>query len=245
VFWHEPPQDESWLDDLKELNEKDHIRILQHKFKAPNISQFLISTRPEVVPLIMAQRVKGRLQRLIRGNMANAFQHNYGLRSIGSTRRNNLEDYLARQLAHHPMADTRVNERLTRYQIHDPGVDLSKPRRTAHAQYWYNLHIVIVNSERYLQLRDDVLHELRQMILKSAEAKGHWLSRAAIVPDHLHLALGCKLEASPSDVALGYLNNLAFACGMKEVFRFGYYVGTFSEYDLGVIPRLEETCVGA
>jgi hypothetical protein len=25
-------------------------------------------------------------------------------------------------------------------------------------------------------------------------------------------------------------------CGMKPVFGYSYYVGTFSEYDLGVIP---------
>jgi len=34
------------------------------------------------------------------------------------------------------------------------------------------------------------------------------------------------------------MNNLAYTCGMKPVFRFSYYVGTFSEYDLGVIPRV-------
>ena len=33
------------------------------------------------------------------------------------------------------------------------------------------------------------------------------------------------------------MNNLAYACGMKPVFRSSYYVGTLSEYDLGVIPR--------
>ena len=38
-------------------------------------------------------------------------------------------------------------------------------------------------------------------------------------------------------LSLGYLNNLAFARGMKAVFRFSYFAGTFSEYDLGVIPR--------
>jgi hypothetical protein len=53
----------------------------------------------------------------------------------------------------------------------------------------------------------------------------------------LHLALGCNLEESPESVVLGYLNNLAFARGMQAVFRYSYFVGTFSEYDLGVIPR--------
>jgi hypothetical protein len=75
------------------------------------------------------------------------------------------------------------------------------------------------------------------MILGASEQKGHWLSRAAILPDHIHLTMGCQGEESPEEVVLSYMNNLAFSCGMKPVFKFSYYVGTFSEYDLGVIPR--------
>jgi hypothetical protein len=29
------------------------------------------------------------------------------------------------------------------------------------------------------------------------------------------------------------MNNLAYAAGMKPIFKFGFYVGTFGEYDLG------------
>jgi hypothetical protein len=141
------------------------------------------------------------------------------------------------QLDRHPMADPRVQERLARYPIHNPEVDLSLPRLTAHAQYWYNLHIVLVNEARYREIRDEVLTGLRQMVLDANEKKGHWLSRAAILPDHIHLTMGCQVEESPEEVVLSYMNNLAFSCGMKPVFKYSYYVGTFSEYDLGVIPR--------
>jgi len=237
VFWHARPPDFSWLDELKRLNEPDHIRILQHEFLEPNVSQFLISTRPSVPPLMLVQRVKGRLQHLLHGTMSKPFRRNYSLRSIGSTRREKLEQYLATQLSHHPMADPRVQQRLEKYQIFRPEFDLSQPRRPSHAEYWYNLHIVMVNDERYMEIRDEVLAGLRDMILRAADTKEHWLSRAALVPDHIHLMLGCKLEESPEQVVLGYMNNLAYACGMKPVFRFSYYVGTFSEYDLGVIPR--------
>jgi len=237
VFWHSTPTDFSWLEQLKQLNEKDHIRLLQHEFEEPNISKFLISTRPQVAPLLIAQRVKGRLQRLIYHTMPDAFRRNYSLRSIGSTRREKLEQYLATQLDHHPMADPRVQQRLNRYQIHSPDVDLSKPRRTTHAQYWYNLHVVLVNDSRHMEIRDDTLRGIRDMILKASDAKAHLLSRAAIVPDHIHLTLGGRLEESPEEVVLSYMNNLAYVFGMKAMFKYGYYVGTFGEYDLGVIPR--------
>jgi REP element-mobilizing transposase RayT len=88
-----------------------------------------------------------------------------------------------------------------------------------------------------MEIRDDVLADLHDMILKASDSKGYLLSRAAIVPDHVHLTLGCPLEQSPEQIVLGFMNNLAYACGMKPVFRFSYYLGAFSEYDLGVIPR--------
>ena len=147
AFRHAGPPDSSWLDELNRLNAPDHIRILQHEFRGPNRSQFLISTRPSVKPLVLVQCVKGRLQHLLHGSTSKPFRRNYSLRSIGSTRWEELEQYL------------------------------------------------------------------------------------------IDLILGCDLEESPEQVVLGYMNNLAYACGMKPVFRSSYYVGTLSEYDLGVIPR--------
>jgi REP element-mobilizing transposase RayT len=237
LFWRAMPTGFSWLDDLKELSEKDHIRILKHRFQEPHVSQFLISTRPAVAPLIIAQRVKGRLQHLLRQTASKPFRRNYALRSIGSTRRAKLEEYLANQLDHHPVADERVAESLKKHQIHQPQIDLSNPRTTSHAEYWYNLHLVIVNEGRHREVRDEILGRIRDMVLGASRAKGHLLSRAAIVPDHIHLAVGCNLAESPEEVALSYMNNLSYALGMKPVFKFSYYAGTFSEYDLGVIPR--------
>jgi REP element-mobilizing transposase RayT len=233
------PQDVRWFDELQRLCEPDHIRVLQHAFQPPNVSQFLVSTRPEITPLLIVQRLKGRLQHLIRSMAPNAFRRNYSLRSIGSTRREKLDHYLASQIKHHRPADPRVEARLAKYQIHHPEFDLMKPQRTSHAIYWYNLHLVFVNDERWHEIRHEQLQGLSNMIEAASRSKGHLLSRAAIMPDHIHLTMGCNLEESPEDVALSYLNNLAYACGMKPVFKYSYYSGTFSEYNLGVIPRPE------
>jgi hypothetical protein len=73
------------------------------------------------------------------------------------------------------------------------------------------------------------------MILKASRAKGHRLCRAGILADHVHLLLGCNLTEAPQEVALGYLNNLAYAQQMRPVYQFGFYVGTVGEYDLGAI----------
>ena len=85
-----------------------------------------------------------------------------------------------------------------------------------------------------MEVRPEPLSRMREMIVKPAAKHAHLLSAAGIVADHIHLTLGCNVEQSPAAVALSFMNNLAYACGMKRVFAFGFYVGTFGEYDLGV-----------
>jgi REP element-mobilizing transposase RayT len=237
VFWRKQPAHDDWLVRLQQQCEPEGIRILQHQFASPATSQFLVSTRPEVVPQAIVQRIKGRLPPLVRDELSDPLQRNYALRSIGSTRREKLEQYLAGQLAHHPLADPRTEALLRTYQIHHPHVDLSQPTTNSYARYWHNLHLVFIHVERGRDTSEETLGAIRQMLLNASERKGHLLSRAAILPDHLHLTLRCAIGESPQEVALGYMNNLAFACGMRPAFQFGYFAGTFSEYDLGVIPR--------
>ena len=100
--------------------------------------------------------------------------------------------------------------------------------------WWYNLHICFVADGRCREVRREPLLCVRETIIKAAAKHRHLLSKAGILPDHVHLTLGCDVRESPGDVALSYMNNLAYALGMKFVFAFGFYVGTFGEYDLGV-----------
>jgi REP element-mobilizing transposase RayT len=234
LFWHEPVQDAGWLADLKLATEADGVRILDHHFVKPGVSQFLASTRPDVAPERLVWSVKGRLQHLVRRQHPRAFRRNYGLRSVGSATRAAVEQYVCSQIEHHPMADPTVQEYLREIQIDNREVDLSAPRQNAHAVYWYNLHVCFVHDGRVMEVRREALLRVREMILRSAAKHGHLLSKAGIVPDHIHLALGCSVREAPGEVALSYMNNLAYACGMKWVFAFGFYVGTFGEYDLGV-----------
>lgn len=237
LFWKTPPGHCDWFPELQAATEPDGVRLLQHRFSRPNVSQFLVSTKPDVVPLKLAASIKGRLQYLVRQTAPKAFRRNYSLRSVGSTKRVKLENYLELQLDHHPMADERVQQKLGEYQIHQADVDLSAPRYTSHAQFLYNLHLVLANESRWMEISDEVLTELREMVLRASQAKKHLLSRAAILPDHIHMTLGCRPDEPPLDVALGYMNNLAHACGMRPIFSFGCFMGTFGEYDLGVVPR--------
>ena len=236
AFWRAaPPDPAAWLVPLRAAAEPDGIRILEHRFSDGRTSQFLVSTSPSVSPARLLRLLKGRLQHFVREAMPKAFRRNYSLRSLGSAKRDVVEAYIGGQVRHHPMADARIQARLSQHQKDFPGVDLFVPRRSAHGQYWYNLHVVLANEGRWMEIAEEVLRRLAATIERAAEKHGHALSRMAILPDHIHLALGCHEEQSPQDVALSYMNNCAHACGMKPVLQHSYYVGTFGEYDLGAV----------
>ena len=110
-----------------------------------------------------------------------------------------------------------------------------EPCFSSHGEYWYNLHLAIVNCERWMETREDVWERRGRMIEGVSRKHGYRLSRVGLLPDHIHATMGCLIDRSPEDVALGLLNNCAFACGMKAVFKFGYFVGTFGEYDRGAV----------
>ena len=146
-----------------------------------------------------------------------------------------MEDYVRSQTLHHRMGDDCVQQRLDEMQIHNPDIDLSAVRRSSHGQFVVNLHLVFVHQDRSSEVRQEPLRALYDMLQRASARHGHLLSDVGILSDHVHLALGCDVNESPLDVALGYLNNLAYAQGMKPVYQYGGYLGTFGDYDLGVI----------
>ena len=92
-----------------------------------------------------------------------------------------------------------------------------------------------MNNDRWREIDDGLISMLREMIFRVAEKKGHLISRAEILADHIHIAVGCGIRESPGEVAVGYMKTLAYAAGMKPIFMSSYHVGTFGEYDLGAI----------
>ena len=233
------PSPDTWLAQLKQAVEPDGVRLLEHDPKRPTVHLFLLSTRPHIALPQIVKCVKGRLQSLIRASRPKAFRRNFSLTSIGDATRDVVEGYVAEQLGHHRMADERVEDRLKGFQMEFPDVDLSEPMFSSHGRYVYNLHLVVVHEGWWTETGEEQLIASRDMIVRNARKREHRLSRLSVLADHLHWTIGCNPRESPEEVALSYLNNLAFAHGMKALFRFSYYVGTFGEYDMGAIWREE------
>ena len=105
------------ISSLKNATEKDGVRILKYRATGSQVSQFLLSTKPNTAPQTAIRSVKGRLQYLVREKYPKAFQRNYSLHSIGSAKREVIEHYVSTQLGHHKMADRKVQARLTQSDI--------------------------------------------------------------------------------------------------------------------------------
>jgi REP element-mobilizing transposase RayT len=234
-----PPADQ-WLAALQGAAEGDGVRILEYSFKAPNISLFLLSTTPRVAPSRIVWSVKGRLQHLLTASDPDAFRRNFSLTTVGDAKSEVVENYVASQLDRQPALDTQTRELLEKFQLEFPDVQLDEPAFTAHGRYMYNLHVVLVHDCRWCHVREEYLAASRDMVLSVARKHEHRLTRVALLGDHIHLTMRCGADVSPEEVALKYLNNLAYARDMQRVFQFGYYVGTIGPYDMEAVRRARQ-----
>jgi REP element-mobilizing transposase RayT len=167
------------------------------------------------------------------------------MRSIGDNSTADVEQYILKQVGKERLADPRFRDILRQFTMTDPSVDLSVPTETLSGRYWYNLHLVLVTAERFRIADAAWLGRIWDQSAWIARKKGYAILRLAVMPDHLHIALRGNVEHSPRDIAMTFQNNLAYALNEGRVWRDTYYVGTFSEYDMGAIRwsvRTHERC---
>jgi REP element-mobilizing transposase RayT len=146
-----------------------------------------------------------------------------------------VEAYVRDQVANEELADERFREMLHSFTVVDPQVDLSVPTETNSGRYWYNLHLVLVVSQRYRIGEPATLARIRDTVVRICTKKGHAASTVAVLPDHLHLALRGAIEQAPEAIALSFLNNLAYALDQRPWWQAGYYAGTFGEYGMAAV----------
>ena len=235
IHWRQTVDESVWLEPLQNALEKDQINILSIHQPLVQSTPFALSTRPAQRPIFIIQRLKGRLQYAVRDRYPKALQTHYAIRSFGTQERQVIEAYIAKQPMKHTMAAERFQKIFEDLLYSDTSVDLSLARSTEHGTYWYNLHVVLVHQERWCDVRAERLKKTQQVILKGAAKHDCRISRCAILADHLHVAMSCPLEASPEEIVLAMMNNVAWVYEMKPVLCFSAFVGTFGEYDQRVV----------
>jgi REP element-mobilizing transposase RayT len=230
------------LDRLASDWEKDGMRLLEHNWSDQRI-QLTFSSTPVVAPVQVASRAKGRLQHALRkAGRPQRFSRKLSVRSVGNNTTRQVEAYIRRQVPKESFIDPRFADLMRQFTVCDSAVDLSKPDQSARGCYWYNLHVVLVVVDRYRICDLTWLGRTRDGCVRIAEKKKLRIAALSIMPDHLHLSLRGTFMHSPAEIANWYQNNLAFIHGQQLIWKESYYVGTFSEYDMGAIRQNRGKC---
>ena len=225
------------IEDTKTAWETDGLRVLQYSWTDDRI-QILFSGTPDVSPLLVATRAKGRLDHAIRmTGKALPFSRKVSLRSIGDNTREDIERYIREQVSKERFADPRFAQMLSQFTTTVRDVDLSQSADTARGRYWFNLHVVLVTDQRYRFTDSKTLQQLFDGVFRIARHKAHLISSLAVMPDHLHIALRPKIDETPAQVARSYQNNLAYFLNRGRIWEDSFYVGTFGEYTMQAVRR--------
>jgi len=222
---------------LKLSWETDGLRVLETT-AAPDRLLITFSARPDVSPVALATRAKGRLQYAYRTIDAAdcKFSRKLAVRTVGDNSTQDVRRYIAQQVPNATDVDAPLRQLLARFTI-ERDVDLAAPSETLSGRYWYNLHLVLVTDGRYRVADETGLAILRDQSFRIADKKGYAVASLSVMPDHLHTALRGNIEHSPHDIALSFQNNLAYALGRGKLWQETYYVGTFGEYTMRAVRR--------
>jgi REP element-mobilizing transposase RayT len=234
-----PPADEIQQQLARDW-EKDGIRPLEWSWSS-DLVQIVFSTKPDVSPKLVAQRAKGRLEHVWRTeeNQRIKFSRKVGIRSIGDTTRQTVEAYILNQVGNASFADPAFENFMERFTRRDSTIDLLQPTATNSGRYWYNLHLVLVTDGRYREVDEGRLNVITESCFQIGQKKNYGISVLSAMPDHLHVALRGAIDHSPQDIALSFMNNLAYKLGQEHIWSENYYVGTFGEYDMGAVRKAE------
>ena len=229
------PSPQTCIEPLRESVTRDELKILEFLHRPPNVALFFLSSQPQTSPSQIIRSIKGRWQNISRPIEQIDFRRNYRISAVGTARSEVLEAYVQKQPSRHPMSDPKVQSMIETLQFHNTQVDLTSVIRSSHGEYRYGLHIVIESESDWHEARADVLQSFRTAIIDACEKREWRLARIGLLSNHFHILVGPRIDDSPRDVAMALLNGMAEAHGMRPLFRFSYFAGTFGEYDRGAI----------
>ena len=234
-FGERPPK--SFFDALRKSWKDDDIHLRDVRW-SPELLRFRASVSPRVSPVHFTARMKGRLEHALRkGGYPCSFSRKTAMRTIGKNRRFTVENYVGNQVEREGFVDSNFRDRLEEFTISNDNVDLSTPVESAHGRYWYNLHIVLNYRGDLRVISEQRLTTIREWCFRIADCRGYRLSSLSLMPDHVHLAIGGAIDDSPGEMAAAFMNNLAYAMGQKAIWQPSFYVGSFSEYDIGACSQ--------
>ncbi len=128
--------------------------------------------------------------------------------------------------------------------LSDDSLDITQPISNNHGRYVLGLHLVLVHTERWRIANAAFVQTSKEAFLASAKKYGLGISRLSILADHLHAAIRFTYDQSPEQIALSFMNNIAYCHGMLKMWMDSFYVGTIGPYDMNAIRRIvaDQSC---
>jgi REP element-mobilizing transposase RayT len=239
-----PPDTEPAILRCEELWQEDGLNLEKYRIDKDRV-QILFAARPDVAPIEFVGRIKGRLKHALRQSGTPVkFSRKVAFRCLGDNISDAVAGYLRKQARKEDFADRRFARTMEQFTVVDEDFDLSVPEATIRGRYWYNLHLVFVIPGRMRIAQNEVLAKLRDDCFLIASQKDCRIKAVAVMLDHIHIALRGVVDQSPQDIALCFMNNLAWLNGYNRIWDDEYYAGTFSEYSLADLPLQRGKPVG-
>ena len=236
--WLSEGSESAWPTGLSErigpLWENDGLRVLSATRRREQVS-ILFSTTPNVSPIFLTQRAKGRLVHQLRVEEVSCkFSRKVALRALGENNQREVESYIASQVERERFVDPNFSEQMKKFHCSWDDVNLEEPIAVSHGRYWYSLHIVLVTDGRYRIGCRKTLEAIKSGLLSLRERESYQFKTLQIMPDHLHLLLQANVHQSPAEVVERIQNETATCVGSR-LWRDTFYVGTVGSYSMNVV----------
>jgi hypothetical protein len=128
IFWQKSVDEKHWFASVAEQLDPLGIRILSWQWKRAKVSQFAVSTLPQISPANVVSLLSEFLQDAIQEISPKALRSRFSIRSYGTQERKIIEAYVAKQPAHHPLASASSQELFESLVIENKSVDLSRAK---------------------------------------------------------------------------------------------------------------------
>jgi putative transposase len=221
---------------LRVAKDRDY-HVLEFDLES-KVLRALVSLKPGDTPAEVTRVIKGNIATDVRreAGLRNLWSRGWFVRSVGNVSNDVMRNYVANQFAHHRAAPMEAPESIALARFHDQR-DPAELRKTAHAAFEYNLHLVLVVRRRFEFLDMKVAAVLLDYLRAVCEKKRWMAWDIEVVWNHVHLFLGVEPVDAPQAVALSVMNNAAFfleqkyGAALKDehlegVWQPGYHAGT-------------------
>ncbi|WFB36639.1 transposase [Kiritimatiellota bacterium B12222] len=193
--------------------------------------QMICETTPQIAPIKIAQRLKGRLQHHIHKQLPNAapFDRDFFLGTLGQNDRRIVTHYIQAQVNKSDLVDPLYRKRLNTLRFHEAP---SQPPRGKHCGiHDHFLHLVFVTHGRYRMFFPEA-KKVATSLLDGATASGIEIYEFSIMPDHAHILLRPDHHRSSAQTLEDLRDASAHILRRTRFWQSGGYTGTVGPYTM-------------